>query len=269
MSRLVRPYPVSRIIYPRIGGSSTGSGNENGTPTQQLPSSFSTTTSQRTRRQQRRDNRRASNKKKQQQQQHHTPKTKGIHYEQPSLIHMWKVFYQTYLDAEYPRLMIRFEDTLYHPEKVWEAIVDCLYGPPSEEISQVNGTTTTREGMTKMTTMLSPITWNNESQNTTTKSQNHHHHHDQGTSNDIQNKNHHHMIHNKMMKDGQQQQQQQKQRPPFQLYLSPSKTDSTMNFISSLVKNANPYWRYHTKFRSIDLNYIQQVLSSSSSSSSS
>lgn len=48
-----------------------------------------------------------------------------------SLADMWSGWYQQYLHAEqfidpFPRLIIRFEDTLFHAEKVMELIVECV-----------------------------------------------------------------------------------------------------------------------------------------------
>jgi hypothetical protein len=39
-------------------------------------------------------------------------------------------WYREYLDAPYPRLIIRFEDTLYHAEKIFRAVSDCAGVPP-------------------------------------------------------------------------------------------------------------------------------------------
>ena len=46
-----------------------------------------------------------------------------------SLIHYWNEWYESYMDdvdVNYPRLIIRFEDTLYYPTKVMEQV--CLCG---------------------------------------------------------------------------------------------------------------------------------------------
>lgn len=52
-----------------------------------------------------------------------------------SLADMWSTWYGAYLDADFPRLMIRFEDTLFHAERVMEIITDCVGGRPGEQPS--------------------------------------------------------------------------------------------------------------------------------------
>ena len=46
-----------------------------------------------------------------------------------SLVDMWSEWNRLYLDADYPRLIIRFEDTLFHAEQVMQAIHDCVGVP--------------------------------------------------------------------------------------------------------------------------------------------
>jgi hypothetical protein len=48
----------------------------------------------------------------------------------PSLAHLWSDWYRQYLDAihEYPRIMIRFEDLLFHPKQVITQICHCAGG---------------------------------------------------------------------------------------------------------------------------------------------
>jgi len=49
-----------------------------------------------------------------------------------SLADMWSEwYYEYYREANFPRLMIRFEDTLFHAEKVMELVNECLLGPAS------------------------------------------------------------------------------------------------------------------------------------------
>jgi hypothetical protein len=45
----------------------------------------------------------------------------------PSLAHFWSDWYRQYKEAvkEYPRLMIRFEDLLFHPKEVINAVCRC------------------------------------------------------------------------------------------------------------------------------------------------
>jgi len=48
-----------------------------------------------------------------------------------SLIHLWKEWYQDYLNHfPHPRLIIRLEDVVYQPETVLEKICDCADGTP-------------------------------------------------------------------------------------------------------------------------------------------
>ena len=46
--------------------------------------------------------------------------------EWPSLAHVWTSWYQEYLHADFPRLIIRFEDLLFHTEAVLEEIKECV-----------------------------------------------------------------------------------------------------------------------------------------------
>jgi len=46
-----------------------------------------------------------------------------------SLADMWSEWYQAYLDSDFPRLIIRFEDTLFHAEKVMQLVTECLGQP--------------------------------------------------------------------------------------------------------------------------------------------
>ena len=43
-----------------------------------------------------------------------------------SLIDLWVDYYRQYYEADYPRIMIRFEDLLWHAPKVLRAISECL-----------------------------------------------------------------------------------------------------------------------------------------------
>lgn len=45
-----------------------------------------------------------------------------------SLVDVWNSWYREYYEATFPRLIIRFEDMLFHPEDVVEAIRDCVNG---------------------------------------------------------------------------------------------------------------------------------------------
>jgi hypothetical protein len=39
-------------------------------------------------------------------------------YSHNSLAHFWSEWYQLYMDADYPRVMVRFEDLLFYGEEV-------------------------------------------------------------------------------------------------------------------------------------------------------
>lgn len=45
-----------------------------------------------------------------------------------SLAHFWKEWYQEYFDADFPRLMIRLEDVVFHPYETLKAVCDCAGG---------------------------------------------------------------------------------------------------------------------------------------------
>jgi len=46
-----------------------------------------------------------------------------------SLADMWTVWNRAYVDANFPRLIIRLEDILFHSERVMELVSDCLGKP--------------------------------------------------------------------------------------------------------------------------------------------
>uniref|UniRef100_A0A7R9ZLF0 Sulfotransferase domain-containing protein n=1 Tax=Craspedostauros australis TaxID=1486917 RepID=A0A7R9ZLF0_9STRA len=49
----------------------------------------------------------------------------------PSLIHYWNDWYRSYVsEADFPRLIIRFEDTLYHGEEVMRQVCECAGAEP-------------------------------------------------------------------------------------------------------------------------------------------
>lgn len=43
----------------------------------------------------------------------------------PSLVHYWNAWYRSYVQADFPRLMIRFEDTLFHGRQVMKQVCEC------------------------------------------------------------------------------------------------------------------------------------------------
>lgn len=44
----------------------------------------------------------------------------------PSLAHMWSFWHREYYEADFPRLMIRFEDLLLRPQVILEHIQECV-----------------------------------------------------------------------------------------------------------------------------------------------
>lgn len=48
----------------------------------------------------------------------------------PSLVHYYSDWYQSYVQASFPRLMIRFEDTLFHGADVMKKVCECAGGEP-------------------------------------------------------------------------------------------------------------------------------------------
>ena len=50
-----------------------------------------------------------------------------------SLVHLWTLWYQQYFkDADYPRLLVRFEDFVFYPKQVTEQICACAGGTTRE-----------------------------------------------------------------------------------------------------------------------------------------
>lgn len=49
-----------------------------------------------------------------------------------SLVHVWNEWNRDYLEADFPRLMVRFEDQLFHGEKVMQLISQCAGVPLNE-----------------------------------------------------------------------------------------------------------------------------------------
>lgn len=46
----------------------------------------------------------------------------------PSLAHVWNEYYSQYRNADYPRLMIRYEDMLFYPKAVMKRVCECVDG---------------------------------------------------------------------------------------------------------------------------------------------
>jgi hypothetical protein len=57
------------------------------------------------------------------------------HY--PSLAEFWSDYYREYLDVNAPRLMIRFEDMLFHGKAVMQAVAKCAGYDPLDAYTYV------------------------------------------------------------------------------------------------------------------------------------
>ncbi|EEC45174.1 predicted protein [Phaeodactylum tricornutum CCAP 1055/1] len=51
----------------------------------------------------------------------------------PSLAHFWSDWYQQYLQAEYPRLLIRFEDLIFHQKSLLSIVCACAGAIPKQD----------------------------------------------------------------------------------------------------------------------------------------
>jgi hypothetical protein len=47
----------------------------------------------------------------------------------PSLVDLWSSYYRSYAEADFPRLIVRFEDLIFHAERVMELVSQCLGSP--------------------------------------------------------------------------------------------------------------------------------------------
>jgi hypothetical protein len=45
-----------------------------------------------------------------------------------SLAHLWSEWYQQYMDADYPRIIVRYEDLMYYPRQVTQELCTCVGG---------------------------------------------------------------------------------------------------------------------------------------------
>ena len=45
-----------------------------------------------------------------------------------SLVGFWNDWYRDYIEADFPRLMIRFEDLVFHPKQVTKLVCECAGG---------------------------------------------------------------------------------------------------------------------------------------------
>lgn len=57
----------------------------------------------------------------------------NFHVHHNSLPHFWNDWYQLYLNAKFPRIMVRFEDLLFYGQEVTETLCACGGGVPRED----------------------------------------------------------------------------------------------------------------------------------------
>lgn len=62
-----------------------------------------------------------------------TPKTTSVKYadftrRHDSILHHWNDYYQEYLQAQFPFMMVRFEDLVFHPKETTTAVCECAGG---------------------------------------------------------------------------------------------------------------------------------------------
>ena len=48
--------------------------------------------------------------------------------EHESILHLWNDYYKEYLDVSFPRLIVRFEDLVFHPKEVTKTVCECAGG---------------------------------------------------------------------------------------------------------------------------------------------
>jgi hypothetical protein len=50
-----------------------------------------------------------------------------------SLVHLYNSWYRQYFDADYPRLLVRFEDLLFNVKELVHIVCECVGGVPRQE----------------------------------------------------------------------------------------------------------------------------------------
>jgi hypothetical protein len=63
-----------------------------------------------------------------------------------SLAHLWTEWHQEYLAAGFPRVVIRYEDMVFHPQKVMRTLTDCV-GLSLKKPFQINVEASKQHGM--------------------------------------------------------------------------------------------------------------------------
>lgn len=57
-----------------------------------------------------------------------------------SLVHMWNEWYHEYIDADFPRIVVRLEDLVFHPKEVISKICHCAGGTVKDDFQYVTET---------------------------------------------------------------------------------------------------------------------------------
>lgn len=70
------------------------------------------------------------------------------------LIHLWNEFYQEYLKADFPRLIVRFEDAIFHLPQIVQHIQECVGAYSKHDSLQVQAGYAKRHGNTAGTSLL-------------------------------------------------------------------------------------------------------------------
>ena len=50
-----------------------------------------------------------------------------------SILHHWNDYYNEYLTADFPRLLVRYEDLLFHPKELTTSVCECAGGKMKED----------------------------------------------------------------------------------------------------------------------------------------
>jgi hypothetical protein len=52
----------------------------------------------------------------------------GFYRNHDSILHHWNDYYNEYLNADFPRLLVRYEDLLFHPKELTKSVCECAGG---------------------------------------------------------------------------------------------------------------------------------------------
>ena len=54
-----------------------------------------------------------------------------------SLVHFWNEWYKEYLDADFPRIIVRYEDLVFRPKETTKQVCECFGGTLNERFQYV------------------------------------------------------------------------------------------------------------------------------------